>query len=123
MADDTLPGLSDPATGRPRSELLEAIETTLGELGNRGHVDLKLDAARVQLSRELAQVIGDKRRSGRTSTVGNDARVLMELLTGFIDEAAAAEGDALLRDAMEAWEAEIQSQAPAILEPQPDQPL
>ena len=54
--------------------------------------------------------MGDKRRTGRTASVGNDARVLMELLTGFIDAAAALEGDALLRDAMADWTAHVKGE-------------
>jgi hypothetical protein len=101
-ADESIPGLAVPITRAP-SPLLAAIETTITALRDAGHVDPVTDAARIELCRELAHVMGDKRRTGRTASVGNDARVLMELLTGFIDHAAELEGDAMLRDAMANW--------------------
>jgi hypothetical protein len=87
--------------------LLEAIDVTIAHLAAAGHVDPVRDAARVELCRELARVMADKRRTGRTASIGNDARVLQELLTGFADAAADSEGDAELRDAMARWSAEI----------------
>jgi hypothetical protein len=105
-ADETIPGLAVPIV-RGANPLLAAIETTITALRDAGHVDPVTDAARIELCRELAHVMSDKRRTGRTASVGNDARVLMELLTGFIDAAAALEGDAMLRDAMADWSAQV----------------
>lgn len=105
-ADDPLPGLPSHVHP-PGSRLLEAIDVTIAHLAAAGHVDPVRDAARVELCRELARVMADKRRTGRTASIGNDARVLQELLTGFADAAADSEGDAELRDAMARWSAEI----------------
>jgi hypothetical protein len=66
----------------------------------------------------LAQIISAKRASGRTSTVGNDARVLVEILDGLAPAPeAGGGGDAGLRAAMEAWSAEIERQSKGPLPP------
>ena len=104
--DPTIPGLDMPKDpDARRSDLEAAVRATIRELHAQGNVKPK-DAARVALCLELAQVITDKRSSKRTSTIGNDARVLKELLDDMVP-AAAAEGDAALRDAMERWELQI----------------
>jgi hypothetical protein len=86
---------------------LAAIDLTIDHLAAAGHIDPVRDAARVELCRELARVMGDKRRTGRTASIGNDARVLQELLAGFAAAAADEEGDAMLREAMAEWSAQI----------------
>ena len=95
-----LPGM--PATPTERdSTLVQAVHTTIAELAKGGHVG-PVDVGRVALSMELAEVIAAKRRSGRMSTIGNDARVLMELLDGF--RADIDDDDRVLREAQERWD-------------------
>lgn len=96
-----LPGLEQPDTSRGRPDLLEvAIRRTLRALDGEGFVQ-EVDAGKLQLAIELAQVISIKKRSGRASTIGNDARVLMEILNDF--KAEVSEVDASLAKAMEEW--------------------
>jgi hypothetical protein len=104
-ADEPLPGLAPPTS--PGGALLAAIDVTIAALTEAGHVDPVRDAARVELCRELARVMADKRRTGRTASIGNDARVLQELLAGFAEAAADTEGDAMLREAMTQWQTQI----------------
>lgn len=111
---EPLPGLDDldPAAQAGVSPLHRAIRRTVRELDEAGHVKAA-DAARLQLALTMADIIEAKQRSGRLSTVGNDARVLMELLTGLLEDAAQVDDD--LRDAMAAWAAEaadLQDPAP-----------
>jgi hypothetical protein len=107
-ADEPLFGVVGPAPG---SALLAAIDVTIGHLADAGYVDPVRDAARVELCRELARVMADKRRTGRTASIGNDARVLQELLTGFADAAADADGDTMLREAMADWSKQLDAAA------------
>jgi hypothetical protein len=99
---EPLPGLDDldPERTSQTSALHRAIRRTVKELSEAGHVKPS-DAARLQLALTMADIIEAKQRSGRLSTVGNDARVLMELLTGLLEDAAAVDDD--LREAMEQW--------------------
>lgn len=99
-----LPGLDEPKGGRRTSDLEVAIRRTLRELHAQGHVN-EVDAGKAQLAIELAQVISIKRATGRASTIGNDARVLMEILDAFVDEAT--DVDDTLRDAMREWSEEM----------------
>lgn len=110
-----LPGLEPPA---PTASTLEvAVRRTLAAL-DADDVLHEVDAARIALAVELAQIISDKRRTGRTSTVGNDARVMVEILDGLAPAPEAGGGDAGLRAAMEAWEKAVnEGQAPAPLPP------
>lgn len=97
-----LPGLEPaPATAGP---LERAVRRTLAALKEAGYVRER-DAARCALAIELAQIITDKRRSGRTSTVGNDARVLVELLDDLLPEDTGV--DNALQDAMAEWQSAI----------------
>jgi hypothetical protein len=104
-----LPGLDEPKA-RGVSDLEAAIRRTLRELHAQGHVN-EVDAGKAQLAIELAQVISVKRATGRASTIGHDARVLMEILDKFVDEAT--DVDDTLREAMDAWSEEM---SPADLE-------
>lgn len=100
-----LPGLDAPGVGRQIGALETAVRSTLRALHDEGALT-PADAGRVALAIELAQIIADKRSSKRTSTVGNDARVLMDIL----DELAPAqstEADKQLRAAMDSWSAQI----------------
>lgn len=100
-APDVLPGLEGPNVGKaPPTPLEQAIEATVEALRDQGHI-AAADAGRVQLARELAEIIEVKKQTRRVSTVGNDARVLMELLDGLTKEAK--DEDANLRDAMARW--------------------
>lgn len=100
---DTLPGMEGDDVGKaPASTLERAIESTIHALTGEGHVTA-VDAGRVQLARELAAIIELKKQTRRVSTVGNDARVLMELLDGLTKESKDENGT--LRDAMAEWSA------------------
>ncbi len=103
--DEHLPGLAPPAA--PRSGLEAAVERTLEQLTADGHLDESRDAARVALARELAAIIAMKRASGRASTVGADAKVLLDLLDGMVPAAAATSTDLALAQAMERWSAKV----------------
>ena len=108
MSDDrnpALPGLELPAV--PPSELAKAVEATLVQLQADGHLDTQRDAARMALARELAAVIALKRSSGRASTVGQDAKVLLDLLDGMVPTEAATSADLALSKAMELWSAQM----------------
>lgn len=109
-APDALPGLElpDQLEAQPASPLLEAVDTTLDQLERDGHLDPVRDAARRELSRTLARIIATKDRTGRASTVGNDARVLMDLLDGMVPAAAASSVDTRLAEAMDKWTAELE---------------
>lgn len=96
--DEPLPGL-EPASAAA-SDLEKAVRRTLRALDESDLVS-EVDAGRVQLAIELAQVISVKRSTGRASTVGNDARVLMEILDAF--KAEASEVDESLAEAMRQW--------------------
>ncbi len=99
MSDaDPLPGLETPA--RSPGPLETAVRRTVAALNERGYVD-EASSARLALALELAQIITDKRRSGRTSTVGNDARVLVELLDDLLP--AETETDDRLQAAIRQW--------------------
>lgn len=98
--DDALPGLEVPG---PKTGALEAaVLTTLDLMREQGLVK-PTDAARVALAVDLCRVLEHKRASGRVSTYSNDARVLMELLAGFAEDAT--EADAALVAAMAEWSA------------------
>lgn len=99
--DDALPGLEPPAP--TASQLERATRATIAALSHDGQVRPGRDDATVALAIELAQIISEKRRSGRMSTIGNDARVLMELLGSLVPDAAAADADSDLARAMAAW--------------------
>lgn len=110
--DEPLPGLEPEAAdwsgrrGRP-AQLVTAVRRTLAEL-NRDGALTEADAGRTALAIELAEVISDKRETRKTSTVGHDARVLMDILDG-LAPAAAADGDAALRRAMDSWSATVRA--------------
>ena len=96
-----LPGLEPPPA---RASVLEqAVRRTITALSSLGHIDER-HAARCALAVELAQIIDAKKRTGKLSTVANDARVLVELLGKLVPKTE--EGtDAELRKAMDEWTA------------------
>jgi hypothetical protein len=95
--------LADAGIAVEASELAEAVDTTLRQLLDDGHLDPKRDAARIALAKSLASVIAHKERTGRASTVGQDAKVLLDLLDGMVPTEAATSADAALQRAMAAW--------------------
>lgn len=100
-----LPGLEQPDPDRGKPDLLEqAIRRTLQALDREGFVQ-EVDAGKLQLAIELAQVISIKKRSGRASTIGHDARVLMEILNDFKEEVS--EVDSSLAETMRRWEEKL----------------
>lgn len=107
--DEALPGLEPPA--RPAGVLEAAVRATITALAAEapGGQLPATQAARTALAVELAQVIEEKRAQGRMSTLGNDARVLMELLDKLapVDEAGV---DEQLAEAMKRWEDAIEQE-------------
>lgn len=102
---EPLPGLGEaPAS---ESALEKAVRRTIAALDEANYIT-ETSAARCALAMELARIIADKRRTGRTSTVGNDARVLVELLDDLLPEDTGA--DAALQKAMSEWSEAIRSQ-------------
>lgn len=104
-----LPGLDEP-TSRGVPDLEVAVRRTLVALDQEGLVH-EVDAGKLQLALELAQVIAIKKQTGRASTIGMDARVLMEILNDFKEEAS--EVDSTLADTMRQWEEAIGHGDPA----------
>ena len=107
-AQAALPGLELPQLAPANSPLAKAVDSTLISLVEASSLDPVRDAARIALARELAAVIVHKRTSGRASTVGNDARVLLELLDGMVPTEAATSADAALAKAMRDWSAHLE---------------
>lgn len=109
MGDDTeqgrlpLPGLDDldDKARRATGELAAAVRRSIVALDAAGLV-AEHDAARLQLALELSDIIAIKKRTGRMSTVGNDARVLVELLDKLLPVQTST--DDALRTAVAEWE-------------------
>lgn len=111
-SDLPLPGLEqlDPvfAEHLPQgmSPLESAVRRTLAAL----QADEKLhehDAGRTAMAVELAQIISEKRRTRKLSTVSNDARLLVELLDTLAGDAGDSGLDQRLAEKMAEWEAEM----------------
>lgn len=102
-----LPGL-ESVDGRPPSPLESAIRRTIAALDGQSRLGEK-DAARLQLALTMAGVIDAKRASGRMSTVGMDAKVLVDLLEGIVGDAETVDDD--LRQALTEWQAETHGSA------------
>ncbi len=105
---EPLPGLEDLGEREhlQASNVEKAVRRSIAALEQMDLVD-EIDAARLALALELADIIAIKKRTGRMSTVGNDARVLVDLLDKLLPEAS--EVDEMLRRAMEEWEAVVNS--------------
>lgn len=101
---DVVDDLAERRRGAKVSDLESAIRRTLKALHADGHIG-EVDAGKLQLAIELAQIIELKKATRRTSTVGNDARVLMEILDSFVEEAG-TDVDDDLKAAMAEWSAE-----------------
>lgn len=98
---DPLPGLEPPA--RTAGALERAVHRTITAL-NADEPLLEKLAAHTALVVKLAQIIDDKHASGRMSTVGNDARVLVDLLEALAPvEAGGPSVDQELAAAVAAW--------------------
>lgn len=118
MMDDAqgslpLPGLAtlDEQRARTTGDLAIAVRRSIAALDRAGLVN-EHDAARLQLALELADIIAIKKQTGRMSTVGNDARVLVDLLDKLLPQAT--ELDEQLRQAVAAWsEAEAKADGSA----------
>lgn len=111
MTPDTpLPGL-EPA--RPSDTNLErAVRRSIAALaGDDGDQIGDEQAARLALALEMAQIIGIKKRTGKLSTVGNDARVLVDLLDKLLPESVAEDVDGQLAGAMAEWSAMLEGNA------------
>jgi hypothetical protein len=111
---DPLPGLETP--DRTPGNLAAAVRRSIAALFGEGLV-MERDAARLQLALELADIIEIKKATGRMSTVGNDARVLVDLLDSMLPEDSSE--DERLRVAMEEWAATIAAQEAAERTPGP----
>jgi hypothetical protein len=99
--DAFLPGLGSEEHGQA-SPLELAVEATLREYAAAQLLKPR-DAGKVALALDLTRVMAIKRRTGRTSTYSNDARLLYELLDSFVAEETA--GDAAVTEAMQQWSA------------------
>ncbi len=97
-----LPGLEDldERQARAASDVAKAVRRSIAALKAMGLVG-EVDAARLALALELADIIAIKKRTGKMSTVGNDARVLVDLLDKLLPEQT--DVDEQLRAAMAAW--------------------
>jgi len=101
---EPLPGLEDLTERQVKeaSAVAKAVRRSIAALEDAELVT-EVDAARLALALELADIIAIKKRTHRLSTVGNDARVLVDLLDRLLPEKS--EVDEQLRIAMEKWEA------------------
>lgn len=104
-ADDALPlpGLEQLSSSQAdqASAVAAAVRRSIVALERMGLVG-EVDAARLALALELADIIAIKKRTGRMSTVGNDARVLVDLLDKLLPQATEVDED--LRRAVAAWD-------------------
>lgn len=104
---ETLPGLEKPAYAPARAglpDLRAAVRRTISELEATGRIR-DVDAGKIATADYLAAVIMTKERTGRASTISNDARLLVELLDALAPDTDAK--DAQLADAMAAWSEEL----------------
>lgn len=106
---EALPGFGSEELGKA-SPLESAIVSTLTELQAEGLLRPR-DAGRVALALDITRVMAIKRRSGRTSTYSNDARLLYDILESF--EPDTNTGDEALKATMATWTAELERLAVA----------
>lgn len=103
---ETLPGLDpDHEPDKTAVDLERAVLDTLDEYRSAGLLTRR-DSGKVALAVHVCRVMADKQRRGRTSTYSNDARLLNEILDGFVAEEAG--GDERLARAMAEWSAYVQ---------------
>lgn len=101
---ESLPGLDPDVDLRTASYLERSVVETLDAYREAGLIS-PAQAGKVALALSLSRVMVDKERRGRTSTYANDARLLNEILDGFVAEEGA--GNDALRAAMESWGAQV----------------
>lgn len=107
LADEqpALPGLEDNAPSSLPSALETAVRRTIRQLAAEDLLTESL-AGHLALALQMARIIDVKTRSGRLSTVSNDARLLTELLdnlTGRDQDGDGGQGMAQLAAAMRDW--------------------
>lgn len=100
-----LPGLDDAKPGE--SALAAAVRRTIAAHQAQAHLG-EVDAGACAIALELCAIVTAKQAQRRLSTVSNDLRLLHELLQAMSPDEGAADGK--LREAMEAWEAELAKQ-------------
>lgn len=114
MTDDQLelplPGLEEPSS--KLGALESAVRRTFASVAGDDGLS-EADAGRLQLALELAEIIELKKRTKRTSTVSNDARLLIEILDKITGADAGLDGDVdkRLRNAMDEWAAYVEREA------------
>src|SRR5690349_3320065 len=78
-----LPGLDPDVDLTKASYLEQSVVSTLDAYREAGLITAAM-AGKVALALSLSRVMVDKERRGRTSTYANDARLLNEILDGFV---------------------------------------
>lgn len=100
-----LPGLDDAKPGE--SALAAAVRRTIAAHQAQAHLG-EVDAGACAIALELCAIVTAKQAQRRLSTVANDLRLLHELLQAMSPDEGAANDK--LREAMEAWERELDNQ-------------
>jgi hypothetical protein len=101
---EPLPGLEEP-TSADVSAVELGVRRTLAAL-NADEMLTEAHAGKTAVAVALAQVIAHKTKTGRASTVSNDARLLVEVLDSLGGAAIDPAEEEKLRTMMEAWKAE-----------------
>lgn len=110
-----LPGLEQLAEreATTASEVAKAVRRSIVALERMGLVG-EVDAARLALALELADIIQIKKVTRKMSTIGNDARVLVDLLDKLLPTQTTVDEE--LRRAVAAWDEATRGE-PAAQEP------
>lgn len=105
-----LPGMEslDDRAAAEASDVAVAVRRSIAALQVAGLVS-EVDSARLALALELADIIAIKKRTGKMSTIGNDARVLVDLLDKLLPEST--EVDDALKQAVARWNAALEDPA------------
>lgn len=98
-----LPGLEqlNEREATTASEVAKAVRRSIAALERMGLVG-EVDAARLALALELADIIQIKKLTRKMSTIGNDARVLVDLLDKLLPTQTTVDEE--LRRAVAAWD-------------------
>lgn len=102
-----MPGL-EIVEDRTPGYLEAGVRRTIADLEAAGYVT-EAHAAHTAAVIELAQIIEQKRKSGRLSTVGNDMRALIDFLDRLVPKREESGVDQLLKDAAEQWAASLEA--------------
>lgn len=95
--DSCLPGLELPDSVAPRP-LVDAVMGVISNLPGDNR------SAHIAMAYTLASIIEDKKRSGKTSTVAHDLRLLLELMNQLVGaDVAAGDGADQVRQAIAEW--------------------